>query len=141
MLFQRHKPQSELDFLRFAKIILFGGKDEIERNKEIKKEVNFDIIDGGCDNSLLEFAGLINLCDVMVTSDSLALMIAIALKRKVVCFFGPTSIHEINLYGLGKKIFPKMECLCCYKKECDKKPNCMDNISVDEIIDAVKELQ
>jgi len=123
-----------------AKIILFGGKKEVERNKKIVENVNFNIIDAGCNNSLLDFAALINLCNVIVTSDSLALMIAIALKRKIVCFFGPTSISEIEMYGLGKKIFPKLECLCCYKKECDKKPNCMDMIKVEEIVDAVKGL-
>lgn len=123
-----------------AKVVLFGGKEEVERNKETKKGVDFDIIDAGCDNSLLEFSALVNLCKVVVTSDSLALIIAVALKKKVVCFFGPTSAAEIELYGLGKKIVPNLGCVCCYKKQCDKKPNCMDVISVDEIFDGVKEL-
>lgn len=123
-----------------AKLILFGGNQEKERNDEIVKGVNFDIIDAGCDNSLLEFASLINLCNVMVTSDSLAVMIAIALKRKIVCFFTVTSAAEIELYGLGKKIISGLECICCYKRECNKKPSCVDLISVDEIVDAVKEL-
>lgn len=124
-----------------AKIILFGGEEEIERNKEIIEKVDFNIIDAGCDNSLLEFAALINLCNLVVTSDSLALIIATALKRKVVCFFGPTSSTEIELYGLGKKIIPKLECVCCYKKKCDKKPNCIDLIKVEDIVNAVKELR
>lgn len=122
------------------KIILFGGKQENERNKEIVKKVNFNIIDAGCDNSLLDFAALINLCNIIVTSDSLALIIAIALKKKIVCFFGPTSSAEIELYGRGRKIVPKIECVCCYKKKCDKKPNCMDLIKIEDIFNAVKEL-
>ena len=31
-----------------------------------------------------------------------------------------------------------MECLVCYKGKCDFKPNCMDLISVDMVIQAVK---
>ncbi len=123
-----------------AKIILFGGKEEIERNKKIKNGVSFEIIDAGCDNSLLEFAALIGLCSVVITSDSLALNIAIALKRKVVVFFTVTSAAEIDLYGRGKKIVSKIDCVCCYRKECDKKMNCVDMIKVDDIVKGVKEV-
>jgi heptosyltransferase-2 len=121
-----------------AKVILFGGKEEKERNEEIKKSAK--VIDGGCDNNLLEFASLINLCNIVVCSDSLAMHIAVALNKKVVVFFGPTSHAEIELYGLGKKIIPDIGCICCYKKNCNKKPNCMDLIKVDDIVGAVKKL-
>jgi len=123
-----------------AKIILFGGKEEKERNEKIKKITKARIIDAGCDNSLLEFASLVNLCSIIVTSDSLALHIATALDKKVAVFFGPTGASEIELYGLGKKIVAKMDCLCCYKKECNKKPNCMDKIDVQEIVSCTKTL-
>jgi heptosyltransferase-2 len=59
---------------------------------------------------------------------------AIALKKPLVVFFGPTSAAEIETYGLGKKVFADMDCLACYKKECDKKPNCMDLISVNMLV-------
>ena len=42
--------------------------------------------------------------------------------------FGPTSWAEIELYGLGEKVVPEMECLSCYKTSCDFVPNCMDLI-------------
>jgi len=121
-----------------VKLLLFGGQEEVNRNKEILKKSGKTIINAGCKNSLLEFASLINLCDLIITSDSLAMNIAIALKKKVVVFFGPTSAAEIELYGKGKKIVPDMECICCYRKECDKKPNCMDKIEVKAMIEAVK---
>ena len=124
-----------------AKVILFGGKDEKVRNMKIKSLAKEKIIDAGCDNSLLEFAALLNLCNVVVSSDSLALNIALALKKKVVVFFGPTSPTEIEMYGLGKKIVPDLGCVCCYKRECDIKPNCMMAIKVEDIFNAVKELK
>ena len=83
--------------IKNSKILLFGGPEEKERNKKIKNLVKADIIDAGCDNSLMEFASLVNLCNVLVTSDSLALHIGVALKKKIICYFYPTSASEIEL--------------------------------------------
>jgi heptosyltransferase-2 len=124
-----------------AKIILFGGTEELSRNKTILEKTKASVIDAGCDNSLLDFAALIDLCDILVCSDSLAMNIAIASKKKVVALFGPTSAAEIELYGRGKKIVSPIDCYCCYKKSCDKKPSCMDLISVDNVFNAVRELK
>lgn len=101
-----------------AKIILFGGKNEIQRNNEIIALARVPIINAGCGNDLLEFPALISICDLFITSDSLGMHIAIALKRKIIALFGPTSASEIELYGLGVKIQAKSNCLVCYKPDC-----------------------
>ncbi len=124
-----------------AKVILFGGPEEEERNQKIKENTKTNIIDAGCHNSLMQFAALINLCDLVIASDSLAMNIAIALKKKVMAFFGPTSAEEIELYGRGKKIVAPIECVFCYKKTCDIKPNCMDLIKTEEIVESIKRLK
>jgi len=116
------------------KIILFGGRNERNKNERIIKECDKKIIDGGSDNSLLEFASLIDLCDVLITGDTLALHIGTAFGKYIICYFGPTSHSEIELYGNGKKIIPQIRCLCCYKKECNKEPSCMEMIDIDEIV-------
>jgi heptosyltransferase-2 len=123
-----------------AKILLLGGPDEVERNKIIIKRSRHNLIDTGCHNSLRQFSALVNLCNLIVTSDTMALHIALALKKKVVVLFGPTSYNEVDLYGKGEKVFANMDCLCCYKLKCDKKPNCMDNISVSQIFNAIERL-
>ncbi len=119
-----------------AKLLLFGGPEEKERNKNILENVNIKIIDAGCGNSLMEFASLVNLCSTLVTSDSLALHIGVALKKKVVVFFAPTSPQEIELYSRGIKIIPKKGCVCCYKPKCDIPPEW----DIDEFVNAVKKL-
>lgn len=126
----------KLDEQLDCKIILFGGPAELERNERILHLSGVDIIDAGTENSLLEFASLVNLCDILVCSDSLALHIGVALKKKIVAFFGPTPSAEIMLFGRGIKIAPDYECRCCYKRECDPKPD----YDVDEILDAVIKL-
>ena len=47
---------------------------------------------------------MINLSDVVVTGDTVALHIAISLGKKIVSFFGPTPHQEVNLFGLGVKL-------------------------------------
>ena len=63
--------------------------------------------------------------------------LSLALKTRAVVLFGPTSAAEIELYGLGEKVFPDMGCLSCYKTSCDFVPNCMDLISTDMVESAV----
>jgi len=49
----------------------------------------------------------INSCQLIITNDSFGMHIAIALKKKIISLFGPTSYRENYLYGLGKSFYPK----------------------------------
>lgn len=122
--------------IKNPKILLFGGPEEKERNRKIKNLIKTSIIDAGCDNSLREFSSLVNLCSVLVTSDSLALHIGVALKKKVVCFFYPTSSSEIELYRRGIKIIGEGKSYCSYETKCKYPPKW----DVDGIVKAVKSL-
>ena len=119
-------------------ILLFGGEDEVDRNNELIKLFP-TLVDTGSNNSLRQFFSLMDIPHIILTGDTLALHTATALKKNVICFFGPTSSAEIGDYGRVKKISPDMDCLVCYKPECDFKPNCMDLISADMIYDAIVE--
>ena len=96
-----------------------------------KSDVN--VIDAGCENTLMEFASLVNLCKILITSDSLAMHIGIALKKKVICFFYSTSSSEIELYNRGIKIIGKGEDYCSYKPKCDIPPKW----NIDDFIDGL----
>lgn len=126
--------------IKDAKILLFGERGEVKRNREIMERSRIPLINTGHKNTLREFLSLLNLCDLVVTGDTLAMHAAVALKKKVVALFGPTSSSEIELYGRGEKIVSGMDCLCCYKETCDKHPNCMESISPEVVFRAVKEL-
>jgi ADP-heptose:LPS heptosyltransferase len=123
-----------------AKIIVFGGKDENERNEKIRKLAKAKIIDAGSNNSLRQFSSLVNLCKIMVVTDTLAMHIALSLGKKVVVLMGPTSLHEIETYGLGKKLYADSKCLCCYKKECNYGEECCtEKISVKQVYESIVE--
>ena len=127
--------QTDLDAR--AQILLFGGPLERELNRRITAGIGSPLFDAGCDNEVRHFAGLIGECAVVVCGDTLAMHVALAMKRRVVVLFGPTSHAEIELFGMGEKIIPDLGCLSCYKTSCDFQPNCMDMISVDMVHGAV----
>jgi heptosyltransferase-2 len=121
-----------------AQILLLGGKAERDRHERLAADSLVPVFDAGNDNDLRHFAALVAQCNVVVSGDTLAMHIALATERRVVVLFGPTSAAEIELYGLGDKLYPDMNCLGCYKETCDLVPNCMDLIGVDLVAKAVK---
>jgi len=120
-----------------TQIVLFGGPLERERNRRIRETISVPLYDAGCDNAVRHFAALLNCCSVVVSGDSLAMHIALAMGRRIVVLFGPTSHTEIELFGLGEKVIPNLDCLVCYKQECDFVPNCMDVIAVEMVQQAI----
>ena len=130
-LIRRLNAQEDVQFL------LLGGPAEEERNERLKSKSSVRLFDPGCNNTVRHFAALVDRCDVVVTGDTLAMHLSLALGRRTVVLFGPTSAAEIELYGLGEKVVPDMTCLSCYKTSCDFVPNCMDLISTDMVEHAV----
>ena len=121
-----------------ASVMLLGGAAERERNARIKSHFGSRVADA-CQDGLRDFIREVDLCDVVVTGDTLALHVALGLKKRVVALFGPTSPHEVDIYGQGRKIVPDVECVCCYRMECDRKPTCMDVIDARQVFRAVAE--
>ena len=110
-------------------ILLFGGPEETEMNREIVQEIPDYIIDTGCHNSIPEFAALSGLTDLFFTSDSLGMHISVALNIPTIVIVGPTSPWELDVYGNGKIIYnDKLDCISCYKARCDLKENCMNTL-------------
>jgi heptosyltransferase-2 len=123
-----------------AKILLYGGPEEKKRNRYLSDKYKDAVINTGCDNSLRNFMSLIDLCDILVTGDTMALHIATALNKKVVALFGPTSHAEIDLYGRGEKLYSDIDCLCCYKQVCNISTNCMESIPPEMVFTSIKDL-
>lgn len=105
---------------KLIRIFLLGGYEEIERNKKILENINNErVIDTGNFNSLLEFAAIVKHLDYIITSDSLALHLAISQGIKNLSFYAPTSANEIDTFGLGEKVISLSKDYCSYKKDAD----------------------
>jgi len=118
-------------------IILLGGREEKDLLARLARKSRGQIISAGSDRSVQDFFALLNLCDVVLTGDTLALHAALGLGKRVVALFGPTSSAEIEMYGHGEKISTPLTCACCYLRHCDRKPFCMDEITPEIVAQAV----
>ncbi|MFN0007338.1 MAG: glycosyltransferase family 9 protein [Planctomycetota bacterium] len=117
--------------------LILGGRDEKERNEEIRAGLAREpacprAVDGGSENTLLEFGALLKQCDLVVSSDSLALHMCVAVAVRAVGFFAPTSAAEIELYGRGEKIRSTSPDYCSYRREADN-----STITTERLLEAV----
>jgi ADP-heptose:LPS heptosyltransferase len=120
-------------------VVLLGGPEERSKHLDLVAACpDLPVFDAGNDNTYGRFAALLQLCRVVVTSDSLAVHVAAARKVPAVVLFGPTSMAEIELYGRGEKIAPDLDCLCCYLPRCDRQPHCQALIEPDTVLTAVR---
>lgn len=122
-----------------ANIFLLGGKRETELNQSIEKNSKQKVYNTGNDNSLLEFAGFLSLMDIVVSSDTLGMHLAIAQEKKVVVLFGSTCPQEIDLYGRGVKLYAGVDCSPCYKQTCDDM-KCMEEITPEQVFEEIQKL-
>ena len=102
--------------------VLLGGPEELARHGRLLASLGecVSVFDAKTDNSLLDFAALIDGLDLLITSDSLAMHMAIARRRQVVAFFAPTSAAEIELFGRGAKVQSTAPDYCSYRPDADR---------------------
>ncbi len=122
-----------------ANVFLLGGPREKDLNRRLAARAGTPVFDTGTGNSLLDFAGFLDRMDAVVCSDTLAMHIALALKKKTVILFGPTCPQEIETYGRGVKLFAGADCAPCYKQTCPD-PICMKAIAPEEVVQALRRL-
>ena len=85
---------------------------------------------------LLEFTSLVAQCDLLVTSVTMALHLAIAFEKKIILMNNIFPTNEFHLYGLGKIIEPQLGCKYCFKSSFDSNcetTSCMGLISPSQI--------
>ncbi len=122
-----------------AALFLLGGEKEKAVNRWLQENTSAKVYNTGSTNTLREFAGFLSYLDLVVSSDSLAMHLALALEKKVVVFFGSTAPQEIELYGQGQKIFAGVDCSPCFKAHCSDM-KCMEAISAQDVYQAVLKL-
>lgn len=125
------------------KILLLGGSYEEDRNNYIFRKCQENrcknIIHTGTNNSLDEFFGLIDVCNLMITSDTMGMHVGIALKKKMVVLMGPITTASIDVYNLGPMLSSSEHaCLGCFRDVCDMTYQCMDAVKPLVVLEEVK---
>jgi heptosyltransferase-2 len=121
-------------------LLLLGGQEEKKLMARLCSKYKF-LIDTSYNNSLVEFAAIVSLCDMLITADSLALHIGTALNKKIIALFGPTSISEIDLFGRSKKVTALDDCKCYYNRYCTEEVSCMEKITSEMVVNAISEIE
>lgn len=124
-------------------ILLLAGPDDINKKEiilsELKKEgLNIPVQDTSC--TLREFASLVNLCSLIICSDSLAQQVSLAMNKKTICLFFCTSPNEIEGYGLLTKIVSPMLPEFFPEKSDQYSEALVSSISSDEVLNATEKI-
>lgn len=125
-----------------ATIVIFGGPSDRELGRTITRMMTGPVIDFSGRTSLGEAMALIDRCDAFVTNDSGLMHVAAALNTPLVAIFGPTNFTTTSPYSDTSRIVRvPIECSPCLQPECPLgHHNCMKQVSVDMVFDALEGL-
>lgn len=121
--------------LRQAPIVLLGGPEDTERNLAIAD--GLDVVLSPTDRGLRDGLASVEACDLVFSGDSLGMHMAIARRKWVVAWFGPTCAQEIDLYDRGVKLKTTAPCAPCWKRSCQKSVMCYDQLDLKSVCDAL----
>ena len=117
-------------------VLLGGGETDAIRNQRIG--YGLPVVQSNCQGGLRDGLVSVAACDVVISGDSLGMHMAIALRKWVVAWFGPTCAQEIDLYDWGVKVASHASCSPCWKRHCTKNPMCYDLVDLRQIVDGVR---
>jgi heptosyltransferase-2 len=114
-------------------VVLFGAGQDFTKNQALVAAHGTDNLVAVCtDESVQHLAAAIGRLDYLISSDSLALHLAIAQDVPFTAFFSPTSAVEIDDWGIGTKVASTAPDYCNYRKDADN-----STITADRIIEAI----
>jgi len=116
--------------------VVLGGPDDRDRAESVLRDAGGTAVDGEL-HDVLDFAAVVGKMDAIVTGDTLAMHLGVALGVPTVALFGPSAPQEIDLYGAGAKVVTPLDCSPCYRRSCDITPSCMDAIDVETVYEAL----
>ena len=75
-------------------------------------------------------------CGSLITTDSLGMHLAIAMKKPVLALFGPTPHWEVDFYGRGRWLAPAADFACapCRSPICSNPTHCMAELPVERVL-------
>lgn len=114
-------------------VVFLGGEQEHKKNKQLAQKAKVHYLGHF---PLTTFIDLVDQCDLVVTAVTMALHIAIGLKKKVVLFNNIFNPNEFELYGRGTIIQPPVPCIGCYKNQCPD--TCMELITPQMIFEKIQ---
>jgi lipopolysaccharide heptosyltransferase I len=130
-----------------CKIILVGGKSEVDTNEKINAFINKNLPEQFCLNltektSLLDLIALFDLSNIVIGVDTGPLHLASAVSKcEVIGIFGSTPYRRNGPYGLhGHSIALNLSCQPCFEKTCPLSTKaCLVELSAETVFSYVKQ--
>ena len=121
-------------------VLLGGGPEDQCRNALIAAELavrKVPVAQAPCAQGLRRGIAAVAACDMVVTGDTLALHLAIGLRKPVVAWFGLTCHQEVDAYGRGVKVLADVPCRPCWLQSCTLEPKCFRTLPWDPMRDEI----
>ncbi len=124
------------------KVLLVGGPGETQIGDEIEKAMSSRPLNMIGKTTVREMMAFLSLADLVVTNDSGPMHVAAAFDRPIVALFGPTDHTTTSpLCSNFRIVRINIECAPCLERKCPKEHHrCMDEIAVQDVLDAVGSL-
>ncbi|NOY05798.1 MAG: glycosyltransferase family 9 protein [Chlorobi bacterium] len=131
-------------WIRLAKMLIakgflplfLGGEQEHEKNMRLAAESGGRYLGHF---PLPIFIAEMNACDLIVSGVTMAMHIAIGLRKKLILFNNIFNRHEFELFGRGEIIEPSKPCTCFYQPRCvNPDYHCMDYIAPETVLDRIE---
>ncbi|MFH1778005.1 MAG: glycosyltransferase family 9 protein [Candidatus Omnitrophota bacterium] len=124
-------------------VVLLGSAAEKDLLKEVARQMesvpiipSFDQEDFG--REILYGAEILSQCRLAICNDSGGMHLSTAVGTPVVALFGPTNPAKTGPLGNCNIVISKnLTCSPCKSWTCPRNRDCLENITVDDIIDAV----
>ncbi|MCX6152201.1 MAG: glycosyltransferase family 9 protein [Ignavibacteriales bacterium] len=125
-----------------AKILIFGGPEEIELKNEVLRGINSTNAFQVETKNLAHSAAIMKRCNLFITNDSSLMHVAAALRLNVIAIIGPTNTNYIRPWQTKHKIISlNLECAPCFYYSpkpltCTRKDvqfKCIKELSVDMV--------
>ncbi len=122
-------------------IVLAGGPAELPKGEEISSALPKDkVLNLVGKTNLRELAALMGSATLCIGGDTGPVHIAAAMGCRIIALFGASSGHRAGPYGKKVTIISTTEeCAPCFKRKCPLHKNCMEKISVEEVMKIYKQ--
>jgi lipopolysaccharide heptosyltransferase I len=125
---------------RHAVVIFTGSPDDRMVTKRIGGMMREKAVNWAGETTLRELAALASLADLFITTDTGPMHLAAAAGARVLALFGPTAPWRTGPYGPGHAVVRKgLACSPCFQRSCDVGVRCMEEITVEEVMEKAGE--
>ena len=122
--------------------VIIGGPNDQRLAQEILANTHVPPIDLTGKTSLKQLAYIIKKSQAFVGGDTGPMHLAVAVGRSVVTMFGPTDPKRNGPYGKNHKVLLGLHsCQGCWQRKCPKNSDCLAEITVQQVVDKLQEIQ